>query len=316
MLIVCDGTPAAMPLVKTALEVGIPTLIEPAAGNGGDLWRELLREKWHEAPDIPATRAGSSEPVTLRQGPASACILGVFSADAVRDLCALPLTPVAALPDLPDGRRLLSFSDGTAAIVSWQAGAEETPLVLWNVPVGSGSADLIALPELLLPLAGECIREFALPAAQPQPPRFPGERVRIPEAFRERLDDLTLIGPGGDRIALPAAGGQSGPAWTEPLLKPGVYEWRLGAAAAGFELVNFPVVECDLRPLTTAPGSEQTVVLGDGSDYDALRDGIPLWPRLYALLLAVLAGECLLVLRNRRGAAYGLSAASGLRGGP
>lgn len=81
---------------------------------------------------------------------------------------------------------------------------------------------------------------------------------------------------------------------SEESATPGLYQWKLGDSVAFQQVVNFPVVESDLR--TMDPASVQG---GDVVDTDALLrraalgDGIPLWPWLVAATIVFLLLESL-----------------------
>ena len=284
------------PLLHSAVEAGVTVLFQPSADMPADTWDALFGEDADSAEAAPP--ASASGPVTIARPEATGPVLGVFSASGIEDLCALQFGPVASVPRTRFEDVLLAFSDGTPALA--HHGTPNGHLLLWNLPLGREHSDLITFPEVLLPLVGESLSAFSAKTARTPRALFPGERLRVPEDLRGRPGDLILAGPG--EVVIPITGSASDrAALSAPVPRPGVYEWRVDGRDAGFDLVNFPDVESDLRCLPEPPSPGRASVLSGGRAYERRREGIPLWPRFYTLALAALACEILILLRGQRG---------------
>ena len=79
---------------------------------------------------------------------------------------------------------------------------------------------------------------------------------------------------------------------SDSLGRPGIYEWTAGERVISREVVNFPSAESDLRPMS---GAEIKGLGGltavSGRDVREWQAGIPLWPRLLWIALALLLCE-------------------------
>jgi hypothetical protein len=79
---------------------------------------------------------------------------------------------------------------------------------------------------------------------------------------------------------------------SDRLARPGLYEWTVGERILSREVVNFPAAESDLRTLTGAEiKGLGALTAASGRAVREWQAGIPLWPRLLWIALALLLCE-------------------------
>lgn len=191
---------------------------------------------------------------------------------------------------------LLAYDDHVPALVRFRQGG---CLFLWNMPLQPEFSDYAAQIEYL-PLFAEMLLSSRTPGGQGRDPTDfpPGERIAWRFDSDVTASDVKLTRLDGS--ALPAQEQRTARDVTlvsaEPP-EPGVYAWEHQGRRLGYNTVNFPVIESDLRALSL-DGIETHGSVGvmDGHTVRQLRDGVKLWPALLALavVLALVEGVVLL----------------------
>ncbi len=275
-LVIPGARPAELTAARHLAESGLTVIWAPAAGDrtrpGSPVGLQVL------APDSPALR------LLAKNGPAA------FQAVRFRNYGAVPA-------GIGSGEKLLAYPGGVPALAHRRMGAGHW--LLWNMPLAPAAGDLLRFPELLVPLAGECLAGYRGGRGEAGPSILPGTRVRIPPQFREKGPGVSLVDAAGKRVVA-AASENAVPRWSPPLARPGVYAWQVGGKPAGYVVVNFPSIESDLRRLPAPPAPDRARVIRGGRDFRRLQEGVPLWPRLYAAALVVFAAELGLMVFSRR----------------
>lgn len=218
-------------------------------------------------------------------------------------------------------RLLMAYEDEVPAV--WRGRVGNGEVWWWNLAADPAESTW-PVQAAFLPLVGEALLlsqpKVEKPAHADVPP---GSKARwAPGSFPEG-GEVVLLGEEGQSVPLleDADGGLL--AYRSVAgLQPGVYRWALREQALERDLVvahtvvNFPESEMDGRTLTEEAiarlGSEASLShSGRGRpDWEALRDGRPLWPWLVAAGLVFLALEALLLLFGRRDPAAAVSLSS------
>jgi len=288
---------------------------------------------WYPAPETPlsrlatvltnappaspggATAAWTEFPdgVPLKVSTPDSPIFGVFMGGEYGDPAhgrvrgRLTLSPA----DLPPGDPLLSYPDGMPAV--WVCRGS-LPLVLWNILLDKNLSSFQNQGEYV-PFLGELllgVRRGALGSVQSATEKAPGQTLAWRPDIDVRPDEVQFCGPDG--VPLPASPSASGDATfvSTPLARLGVYTWSAGGREIGAGVINFPVVESDLRTLTGA----EIKALGaraasSGRTVCEWQEGVPLWPGILWGALALLLCEGAVATLDGRKKPAASGAASG-----
>jgi hypothetical protein len=189
---------------------------------------------------------------------------------------------------VPGGAVLMAYDDGVPALVKHKTRGS---LFLWNMPLdGSGWASQVEflpfLAELLLVSrtddAGAGRAEF-----------MPGELVSWRLDREILLSDVRLVdGTGSVLPVREDRGGATASFVARDSLGPGLYRWSFRGKQVGCSVVNFPVVESDLRAMSMKEVEKHcAVAVAGGSLVRRLRDGTKLWPYLLAAAFVLVLCE-------------------------
>jgi hypothetical protein len=280
--------------VREFLKQGVPVVWYPATGMPLSRVMAVLTNAAPQA-DAATVMAWQEKPDGFRLAVASPDhpLFRAFAAgeygDPARGRVRGRLTVSAS--QLPPGQPLLAYGDGTPAL--WMCRGP-LPLMIWNIPLDKGLSSVQNQGEFV-PFLGELLLEVrrglpgTMSAAQD---RFPGQVLTWRPGLEVRTEEVRLKGPDGTEVALQSVGTAGGAFISDRLERPGVYEWVVGERTLSREVVNFPAAESDLRSLP------ETEIKGLGAltaaSGRAVRDwqaGIPLWPRLLWIALALLLCE-------------------------
>jgi hypothetical protein len=200
--------------------------------------------------------------------------------------------------DLPPAEILLAYQDDVPALLRISVGRGRC--FIWNLPLQAESSNWAAQPEFL-PFFIELLLKSRSEFPQTAPAEFsPGQVVHW-NSEQDVVDrDVSLMN--GDR-SFPV---QRRPASTGAIfaseggLPPGIYCWMHRSRIAEHSVVNFPLVESDLR-LQSLPDLQQreTVLLEPSRSIKDVRAGVSLWPILLATALLSAMAEIFILFRMK-----------------
>ncbi|MEI6148338.1 MAG: BatA and WFA domain-containing protein [bacterium] len=204
-----------------------------------------------------------------------------------------------AASQLPPGEPLMAYTDGTPAL--WKCRGD-LPLLFWNIPLDKGISSVQNQGEFV-PFLGELLletRRGTSGAVRSARESLPGQTLTWRPGLEVRTDEVRLKGPDGAEVPLRLLEATGGTLVSDSLGRPGIYEWTAGERVMCREVVNFPSAESDLRPMS---GTEIKGLGGltavSGRDVREWQAGIPLWPRLLWIALALLLCEGAVVASGR-----------------
>lgn len=287
-----DGTEAGR--VRGLLERGVPVVWYPAAGMPLSRLMSVLTNA-PPAGDAGPKTVWEDKPASMRlkvaspDHPVFKAFAGGEYGDPARGRVRGRLTFAAS--QLPPGEALMTYADGTPAL--WMCRGER-PLVLWNIPLDQALSSVQSQGEYV-PLLGELLlesRRLSPGVVRSAPERLSGQTVTWRPALDMRVEEVRLKGPDGVDVPLRRLESAGGALVSDPLQRPGVYEWTVGDRAISREVVNFPSTESDLRPMSAAEiKGLGAVTASSGRDVREWQAGIPLWPRLLWIALVLLLCE-------------------------
>lgn len=296
-----DGQTVA--LIRGQIERGLPIVWSPAPEMPlARAWGLLTNAtpagvgaavaSWVEQPD------GVGLTVARPDHPLFAAFAGGEFGDPARGRVRGHLALVAA--QLPPGEPLMTYGDGTPAL--WLC-TTFPPLLLWNIPVDAERSTVQSQGEFV-PLLGELLlhlRRGAPDGARPDAPAMPGRPLVYQAGIDMRLDEVRLLDADGAEIAVQPDPGR-GLVIAEAPSRPGMHVWTIGDRPVAHEAVNFPGVESDLRSLSPAEiKALGMLAAASGRDMRRWQAGVPLWPRLLWIAMALLLVEAVVVASSREG---------------
>ncbi|MDF1851429.1 MAG: BatA domain-containing protein [Verrucomicrobiales bacterium] len=267
-----SGTPSeeALALFAAAGET-LKFVLQPAPG---DLPPSLFPDSTDSI--SVAKESSGDELYSISIADPDAELFELFRGDDHGDLDGLSGKDRLRLSNVPGGKSLLQFSDGSPALL------EATPRrYLWLLPLSGEPGNFAGRVEFL-PFFAEFLLSNRLTGVGVNQYIYePGDPVlwEAPEPIGR--DDLRLLGPDKEELEFQAAEGQQ---WmAQPFDRPGIFPWQLGDNPIGYSVVNFPPTESNLASLTREQTQDSaSVAVEGGSEVRQLRDGIPLWPWLLA----------------------------------
>ena len=280
--------------VRRFLEQGVPVVWYPAAAmplsrvmtvltNAASAGEAGARTVWEDKPEsIRLTVAAPDHAIfkTFEKGeygdPARGRVRGRYA---------------VAASQLPPGEPLLAYADGTPAL--WMCRGER-PLAFWNIPLDEELSSVQKQGEFV-PLFGELLlnmRRGSAAAVRSGTERVPGQTLTWRPGFEIRADEIRLRGPDDADVPLRVMEAAGGTLVSDRLERLGVYGWMVGDRVMSREVVNFPAAESDLRSLSGAEiRGLGAVAAASGREVREWQAGIPLWPRLLWMTLALLLCE-------------------------
>lgn len=280
--------------VRGLLERGVPVVWYPADGmplsrvmsvltNAGSAADSAAKVVWEDKPE------GASLKVVTPDHPVFKAFAGGEYGDPARGRVRGRFALAAS--QLPPGEPLLSYTDATPAL--WLCRGP-LPLVLWNIPLDKGLSSVQNQGEFV-PFLGELllgVRRGSPGNVRLRHEGVPGQPLTWRPGSEIRPEEVRLKGSDGSDVPLLPLDENGGALVSDRLERPGVYDWTVGERAISREVVNFPGAESDLRPLS---GSEikglGALAAASGRDVREWQAGIPLWPRLLWIALALLLCE-------------------------
>lgn len=207
------------------------------------------------------------------------------------------VTPAAAFAEADI---LAAYDDGVPALARFKSGRN---LYLWNLSVRSEFSDY-ASGGGFLPLLGEIIlsgrahRDRGAEGGD----FLPGDRVVIKVDGEIAAAGVRLEGPGGKPVMVEEQRTvRDAMLVSVPCMDPGLYTWMNAGRQMGNSVVNFPVVESDLRTMTMDEMETRGAVsVRGGGSVNLLREGVKLWPILLALAVLLAVAEAGVLLWAER----------------
>lgn len=201
---------------------------------------------------------------------------------------------------LAGGDVLLAYEDGVPALVRFrQRGA----LFFWNLPLKPEFSDYAKQAEYL-PLLAELllVSRTGGGKAENTADFLAGERLSWRLDEEVPAIDVKLTGPAGESLGIEERRTSRDINLVAlEQAEPGLYSWAAQGRTLGHSIVNFPVVESDLRALSMQDlESHGSVSVREGRTVRLLREGIKLWPILLGLAVALALVEGLALLWMER----------------
>jgi len=287
-----DGTEPER--VRRFLESGVPVVWYPAAGMPLVRLRSVLMKDapvvdagpkliWEDKPESFRLKVTSPNHPIFRAfadgeygDPARGRVRGRFAVTTTQ---------------LPAGEALMSYMDGTPAL--WMCRGE-LPLLLWNIPLDEGISSVQKQGEFV-PFLGEFlleVRRGSPGSIRAASECLPGQTLTWRPGLEVRTDEVRLRGPDDAEVPVRLVEMAGGGLWSDRIERPGVYSWVVGDRVIRHEVVNFPAVESDLRPLSVSEiKGLGALTAASGREVREWQAGIPLWPRLLWIALALLLCE-------------------------
>lgn len=191
---------------------------------------------------------------------------------------------------------LMAYDDDVPALARSKQGGN---FFLWNMPLQPEFSDYASQVEFIPLFAEMLLTARSQPGTSRDLTDFlPGEHISWRFEGDASAADVRLKQANG--TAIPVQERRSGHDVVFSSVdgpEPGVYAWEHQGRLLGYDTVNFPTVESDLRALSLVSVETQGAIgVTEGRTVRQLRDGIPLWPYLLtlALALALMEGVALL----------------------
>ena len=280
--------------VRGLLERGVPVVWYPSEGtplarvagvltNGAVANGAEMKAAWETIPEGFGLRVSMPEHPVFRAfaageygDPGRGRVLRRLSLPAVR---------------LPPGDALMAYADGTPAL--WLCRGA-LPLLVWNIPLDSGLSSVQNQGEFV-PLLGELLSELRRGTGafgRRTRETVPGQPLVWRPDTEVRSTEVCLTCADGQSVALKPLADDGGSRMSVPVARPGIYAWKLGERTLKREVVNFPTTESDLRSLSASEIKELgALAAASGRELRDWQAGIPLWPRIFWIALALLLCE-------------------------
>ena len=294
-----DGQTA--PTIRDTVKLGLPIIWSPAPGMPlARVWGLVTNAapaavgqavaSWVEQPDgVGLTLARPDHSIF-------AAFAGGEFGDPARGRVRGHLALAAA--QLPPGDPLMTYGDGTPAL--WLC-RTFPPVLLWNIPVDAARSSFQNQGEFV-PLLGELLlhlRRGAPDAASPDAAAMTGRPLIFQAGIDTRLDEVRLLDAEGSPLAVKPDPGR-GLVIAEAPPHPGIHVWTIGEQPVAHVAVNFPGVESDLRSLSPSEIKALGMLAAvSGRDMRRWQAGVPLWPRLLWLVMALLMVEAAVAASGR-----------------
>ncbi len=197
-----------------------------------------------------------------------------------------------ALPPAREAVTLLEYEDHVPALVRYRLPGA---LYLWNLPLQPAYSDWASRPEFL-PLLAELLlngRPIEAGAAD-RDVFYPGQRLLrscdrgVPMTAVRVTDEQ-----GREQTAERRETDRDSCLVTGPVTEPGLYTWKMGEEILGQSIVNFPVVESDLRGGDARELASDAPVVKSGREARQIQAGLNLWPWFLGLAGLMLVLEML-----------------------
>ncbi len=309
MIMLSGWTGVARKNLRKALAEGCTIVCAPAGGTPASTIAALVNGRPKRPAKDEMRWEQSDKPYKLKVVDEKAEVFRLFASGEYGDPAngvfhgRLNLSP-AALPAGRHCRYLLAYDDGVPALVRFK---KKGSLFFWNLPLAPEFSNWASQVEFL-PFLAEILftsrggvggtRQHSAAATRSC---LPGGPVYLRLGRDVLLSDMKLRRQDGRVIAIreqhSVSGGSDVNFVSAQAPDLGLYTWTYEGKPAGYSIVNFPVVESDLRALSLAEISKPGgVAVSRGSKVRQLRDGVKLWPYLLiiAVALALLEGAVLL----------------------
>jgi hypothetical protein len=286
--------------IRSLLQHGTTTILRPAPNCPPAALRELLALKADPATPRQMSSKDGWEVIPEPTHPANSLFqsgdFGNPYAGRFRERIDLPLCA-----NLPTSARVVArYQDDVPAVVVFPTQSNQAPLVLWNLPLDPAKTDWPTRNAFLPCLAELLLHTRTNPSESPTS-SLPGSALSW-KSTDPTLDtrSLTLLAPDGSPLAARQSQQDPDQGWASaPTSSTGIHRWQVSGQDVALSAVNFPPGESDLRPLPGPPSSDAASANVNSLTREAeLSRGIPLWPWLVALALAMLATEPLLQPRR------------------
>lgn len=252
-----------------------------------------------DAPPLVWQKA--EKPHRLKVANADDPVFGVFNkgarGDPTRGLIRARYEMDAAR--LTGAKPVLQYEDGVPALAFAGAGGR---LVIWNIPLQTEFSNWAGQPEFL-PFLNELVLQHRGGDASRQggATLLPGQSLRWSFGQDVVAKDVQLEREGRVIEARRESDAKGVVFASAPVPATGDYQWKLRGRVVAHSIVNFPVIESDLRTIAAAdlekPGA---VAVAAGHSVAGMREGTRLWPLLLGIALALALVEGLVLMKAEK----------------
>jgi len=200
--------------------------------------------------------------------------------------------------DLTTVEPILAYDDGVPALLKGKGSGQ---LFIWNIPLQPEFSNWASQTEFL-PFLSELILNHRTVKERETSGEFMPGQALAREFAQEVLSRDVHLQLGEKKLEAQRMPNARGIVFaTTGAASPGDYQWYYHSKLVGHSIVNFPVIESDLRTRSMDElKALRSVAMEDVHSISNLRDGTPLWPWLLALgLLLVLAENAVLLKAER-----------------
>lgn len=192
------------------------------------------------------------------------------------------------------GETIIAYDDQVPALTRF---AQQGQFYLWNLSMDTQFSDFSGRTEFL-PFFGELLLTSRTRRDMAFTDHLPGESITWRSESIIPMKDVNAVGRGGSPVAIREhRRGSSIIFSSQSAQAPGLYTWNYRGNVSGYSAVNFPVIESDLRTLSTDEIEKSgSVVVTRGNRVKDMRDGVSLWPQLLGLCVILVVTEGLFLL--------------------
>ncbi len=195
------------------------------------------------------------------------------------------------------GKSLIAFADGVPALIRFKEGAGR--LYLWNLPLAPEASHWGSRIQFL-PFMAELVLKGKSHTGKHFPVYYPGGKMSLELNSGISAKAVKLFNPEDKPVAVKDSMNGGKPLVRScPVDVCGLYSWKYHGSRIGYGIVNFPVVESDLRQLPKSKLARFGAMVSGSRELRVLDQGLDLWPMLLAAAVVLLILESLVMFFGR-----------------
>ena len=195
------------------------------------------------------------------------------------------------------GKSLISFSDGVPALIRFKEGTGR--LYLWNLPLAPEASHWASRIQFV-PFMAELVLKGKNQTGKHFPVYYPGGKMSLELNSGISAKAVKLLNPEDKPVAVKSSMNGGKPLILScPVDACGLYSWTYHGSRIGYRIVNFPVVESNLRQLPKSKLTRFGAMVSGSRELRVLDQGLDLWPMLLATAVILLILESLVMFFGR-----------------